>query len=504
MIMINEIGTSNASYPITYCGLRGPRLDCALEKVTITGGKFITAGVTTAIGKRDKGILIKARDVYLLQVMWVAKQYILLFDVNDRRAWLVDGASALLHLVRCSINNMQEDKEFGGQCLFTWDHFREAAEQVSGKQAAVSMLIDERNIQQKIFKRKVEEWQEDSIDSSGNVTVVTKSKKSFFHFSDKVEQICQILEEIVDRQTAVAGEDGLKISTMSPRRRLLGYDFVDIVEDRDLLYLKVYDPHDFGRGWVDLVTAIRATTLFGNGFGELIKPRDPAGLCSNWTEVPKSKDYLAVSVSTMTELLQRGNKNEVPWRIVDDIYWHSPGNPFGVCQCGDVSSCDPVQVLLPSGFQKRWGKSFKSPTVLHDKGALIFGNSRLFPLQGGVHDDPIRRITRRNRGKIEEHRDATAAQSSMSSRISNSLFHSRGINTGKNSLLPRDTLPNMTSSDEAAIIDFPPKMRLQSFWQVVREFCHIPDGVIGNPSSESVREIPTSEAVRSVTRSYHG
>ena len=57
MIMINEIGTSNASYPITYCGLRGPRPDCVLEKVTIAGGKFITASVTTAIGKRDKGLL---------------------------------------------------------------------------------------------------------------------------------------------------------------------------------------------------------------------------------------------------------------------------------------------------------------------------------------------------------------------------------------------------------------------------------------------------------------
>lgn len=465
-----KLGTSSASYPITYCGLRGPPPDCVLEKVTITGGKFITASVTAAIGKRDKGILIKARDSYLLQVMWVAKQYILLFDVNDRRAWLVDGASALLHLVRCSIKYMQEDKEFGGQCLFTWDHFREAAEQVSGKQATVSMLIDEKNMQQKLFKRKVEEWQEDSIDSSGNVTTVTKSKHSFFHFSDKVEQICQMLEEIVDRQTANAGEDGLKISKMSPRRRLEGYDFMDIVEDRDPLYPKVYNLHDFGRGWVDLVRAIRATTLFGNGFGELMKPTDPTGLCPTWSEVPKSKDYLAISVSTMTELLQRGDKNEVPWRIVDDIYWHSPGNPFGACQCGKVSSCDPVQVLLPSGFRKKWGKGFKSPTILDDKGALIFGNSRLFPLQWGDHGDPTKEIIRRNRGKIEEHHETTSSQSSISSRIGTLSSHRRAFTIGNNPLVPRDTLVNTALSEVS-----PPRMRLQSFWQVVREFCHIPD-----------------------------
>lgn len=384
----------------------------------------------------------------------------------------MDGPSALLHLVRSSIKYMQEDKEFGGQCLFTWDHFREAAEQASGKEAAVFVLIDEGNMQQKLFKRKVEQWQEDSVDASGKLTEVTKSKHSFFLFSDKVEYICQILEEIVDRKTAAAEEDGLKISKMSPGRRLEGYDFKDIVEDRDPLYPKVYNPNKSAYGWMDLVGAIHATTLFGNGFGELIKPIDAAGLCPTWVEVPKCKDYLAVSVSTMTEILQRGDKNEVPWRIVDDIYWHSPSIPFRACQCGDVPSCDPVQVLLPSGFRKRLGRSFRSPAILEDKGALIFGNSRLFPLIWGDHGAPTSETTRGNRGKLEEYPDTAAPHSNMDSGIATSLPHQRGAIFGENSSMPTDTTANMASSDEAAYNDFLPRVRLQSFWQVVKEFCH--------------------------------
>lgn len=477
VIMINVIGTSTASYPITHCGLLRTQPGCVLEKVTIGGGKFITASVTAAIGKRDKGILIQARDSYLLQLMWVANQHVLLFDVNDRRAWLVDGASALLHLVRSSIKYVQEHEEFGRYCLFTWDRFREAAEEASGKLAAISVLTNEDNMQQKLFKRRVEEWREDSIDASGQLTVVKKIKQTYFHFSDKVEQIYHVLEQIVDHQTAGAAEDGLKFRKMSPRRRLEGLEFLDIVEDRDPLLPKVYNLNNFGKGWVDFVRAIHATILFGNGFGELIQPIDPAGLCSSWMQVPKSRDYLAVSVSIMTELLQRGDKNEVPWRIVDNLYWHSPGKTFEACQCGDVSSCDRVQVLLPCGFRKKWARGFSSPKYLEDKGALIFGNSRLFPLRWGDHGDPTREVVQGKRGELEEHDDAAAAappHSRVGSGIATPLPHRRGANIGESPFIPSGTPAEEASFNEAAIMTYQ-GVRLKSFWQMVREVCHLKD-----------------------------
>ena len=282
MIIINITGTPIASYPIRHCRLPLTRRGCVLEKVTISGGKFITAGVTAAIGKRDKGILIGARENHLQQLMWVAHQYILLFDVNDRRAWLVDGASALLHLVRSSVKYLQEHQGFGNLCLFRWNHFQEAEENASSKQAAISVLTNEENMQQKLFRRRVEEWEEYSIDASGRSTSVVKKKHTYFHFSDKVEQIFHTLEEIMDHQAAAAEEDGIKFRPrMSPRRQLEGFDFTEIVEDRDPIYPRIHNLHDSGKGWVDFVRAINATTLFGNGFGELIQPIDPAGLCSS-------------------------------------------------------------------------------------------------------------------------------------------------------------------------------------------------------------------------------
>jgi hypothetical protein len=347
-------------------------------------------GITAAIGKKDKGILIKPRDNYLRQLSWVTKKYVMLYDVNDRRAWLVDGASALLHLVRSSIKHFQESKVFAELCLFRWENLQEAIQEASGEEAALSVLTNEDNMRQEIFKRPVEEWQEESIDAAGNRNIIRKSKTSFVRFSDIVEQTFQMLEQIFDHKAAAAAEDGygFKLRTSS-RRQLEGFDFIDIAEDRDPLYSHVHTLHDSGKGWVDFVRAIQAITLFGNGFGELIKPVNLSTLCPSWWEVPRNRDYLAVTVSTMKELLRRGDVSKAPWRVADDIYWHTPDRTFEECNCRSITvQCDRVQVLLPPGLQKACGKGFRSPACLMDEGALIFGHSLKFPLRWKDHEDP--------------------------------------------------------------------------------------------------------------------
>lgn len=426
--------------------------------------------MTAAIGKKDKGVFIKPRENYLYQLKWIAHEYILLFDVNDRRAWLVDGASALLHLVRSSIKHLQNQKEFGGLCLFKWDHFQEATQQASGKEAAVSVLTNEENMHQKLFKKPVEEWQEESVDTSGKSTVVTKLKTTFFRFSDKVEQTYHMLEEIIDHQAAATEEDGLRFKfRTSPRRQLEGFEFMDIAEDRDPLHPHVHSLHDIGKGWIDLVRAIHATTLFGNGFGELIKPTVSKELCPSWMEVPKGKNYLAVSVPIMEELLRRrGDKKEIPWRVVDEIFWHTPSKTFEACHCRHVPSkvhCNRVQVLLPSGFR---GKGFSSPTYLEDEGALIFGHSLNFPLRGGAQVDHSQEVIQQ---ECEEPPDDDAApDSGIGSKTINPLTDRCSAKAGENSFTQSDVLASKVPLAQNSMNSVSRKFTLISFGQLLRRF----------------------------------
>ena len=54
----------------------------------MSGGK-ISATKSAAIGKSDKGIVIKTREDYIRQLKWISGKFVLLFDIEDKRAWLV-------------------------------------------------------------------------------------------------------------------------------------------------------------------------------------------------------------------------------------------------------------------------------------------------------------------------------------------------------------------------------------------------------------------------------
>ncbi|KAK0717673.1 hypothetical protein B0T26DRAFT_645268, partial [Lasiosphaeria miniovina] len=105
----NLTGSADANYKIGWSGLMQPRAGCAFEKVSIVGGMFITAEVSCLLGKKDKPIHIRSRDDYIMRLKWIAQKFVVLYDTQERRAWLVDGVSALLHLVRASLKHDQGD-----------------------------------------------------------------------------------------------------------------------------------------------------------------------------------------------------------------------------------------------------------------------------------------------------------------------------------------------------------------------------------------------------------
>lgn len=70
----------------------------------------------------------------------------------------------------------------------------------------------------------------------------------------------------------VVTADGIGFRARStPWRLLKGFDFMDIATDEDPLRPRMTYLIRRGKGWVDLVRAIHAVTLFGGRFGDLIK-----------------------------------------------------------------------------------------------------------------------------------------------------------------------------------------------------------------------------------------
>ncbi|KAF2797791.1 hypothetical protein K505DRAFT_322311 [Melanomma pulvis-pyrius CBS 109.77] len=384
-------GSPNANYSIDWSQLQKGHQGCAFEKVVISGGQFVTLGASFVVGKKDKPVFIKARDDYLSQLRWISQKFVILYDVDDRRAWMIDGCSALLHLVRASLEHNRDD-EFAESFLFDSNQLEEAYPIRVGKAAAISVLTNERNSNIKIHQKRDDSYDEETTTQDGNVDRVTKRKTTFYCFKDRVDHVYHILEQIIAYQAQIESQDGVGFKVRSSsRRQLEGFDFMDIASDQDPLYPRVITLASSGVGWVDFARAMHAVTLFGRGFGDLFTSASDTHPCNQWRDVPKGHDHLAVCVSDLQWILKRrGSTASTPWRLVDNIIWYNPDKIFAPCK-GEVatnSCCDRVQVLLPSSTLSLWTRKYISPARLELSGAVIFGHNRKLPLRWGDSGDP--------------------------------------------------------------------------------------------------------------------
>ncbi|KAI9854954.1 MAG: hypothetical protein M1813_000619 [Trichoglossum hirsutum] len=388
-------GTRHANYKLGWSRLPDPNQKCAFDKVSISGGKYITAGVNCAIGIKDKPVHISLVDDYISMLYMIAERHFVFYDVKDRRAWLVDGANGLLHMLHASIRHHQSDRRLRERFLFDYDEFQEADPMLAGPDAAFEVLASENNQSLPFYLKARETWVEKTTKLGGQSEEVMKEKVTHFCLKDRVDQICHLLGQIIAHQDDIHTQAGVGFRLRrTPRRQLEGFDFMDVATGQGTLWPKVATLHATGAGWVDFARAIHAITFFGTGFGELFRPRGSQGECGScyWNSgVPKGRDYLAVRVTVLEGILDRkGDTTDHPWRLVDNIYWHTPDKSFEPCKCSPTSSVkhDLVQVLLPATFLKIWGRGLRSPAKLASSGLVVFGHSWKFPLRWQARGDP--------------------------------------------------------------------------------------------------------------------
>lgn len=339
-------------------------------------------GASFVVGKKDKPIILRSRNDYISQLRWISNKWVILYDIGDRRAWMVDGVSTLLHLVRASLIHNKNDL-FSDVFLFDMKDLVEAPSDRLGKASAISVLTNVKNTNLKLHQKSSETFQEDTTKKTGETEETKKSKSSYYCFKDRVDDICHIMEQLVTYQSQINSQDGVGFKVTTKSKRLLGgFDFMDIVGDEDPLWPRVVTLSPAGAGWLDFAQVMQAVVLFGRDFGELIRPSSDVQICDPWKSVPRGLDYLTICVSDLKEILKkRGNTGINPWTLVDDIRWHSPRAIFGPCEKSKKGKnknlcCDRVQVLVPSTAPNLFTRTYNSPAYLEDEGAVIFGHNR--------------------------------------------------------------------------------------------------------------------------------
>ena len=452
-------GTSSAVYDrIDWAQAEFCSAGIAFEKASIVGGQFLTGGASFIKGTRNTPLFSPATKHYMEQVEWLTGKNMILYDVDERRAWLIDGALAMLHLMCTRLS--QRPYRSNPACQLEKLSYANCAD---GADAGYIALTNAANMKLEVF-REEHSWEE-KVDNFISASIVEKrTTTTITQFSDLVTQAWYVVEEMFAHQARLQTTSGVNLR-FTTRDKLEGYDFMDVAKGESPLKPRFVTLNASGKGWVDLVRSIGAVCLLGSGFGDLILPSEKdRGLCRRWHHVPFGRDYLATTVSTVKQIRRRNaSKNVVGgvFQVAQGVYWHQHDKLFGACHCKSSrwkESCDRVQTLLPASIgAKRPPADLLDPK--YENGAVIFGRGKRCPYHWPKDPgkDPEEHVLQEDSDgdeeddDEEEHRDLhanmTAEDSGLGTSLSTGASHS--FNSASASFLASAavSLPTQSPSD---------------------------------------------------------
>lgn len=338
-----------------------------------------------AVGAKDTPIRL-TRNGYIPMLQWISTKYVVLWDEEEKKGWLINGTSALLHLVRTSLKHYSED-DFSSAFLFDASKMEDQMDHKPN--SAVRVLISDQNRDLEIYpgsRERFDQKESTQTDGSGGDIKSTR-KRGYFLFEDLVKQHLNNLEQIIDYQRRSATQDGVKVK-MRVRKHLEGWDFAELATDHDP-YARVATLQAMGYGWVDFVRSIGAVVLFGRGFGEIIRPAQCGSeMCLDWKSLPSHRYYLAVSMADLSKIMSKhGDPAASPPRPVHELLWHSPNGVLSACSCLSRDGWggsgrhamhrhhDPVQVFYPRTSELVLRSRLRGPERLEPSGAVVFGHN---------------------------------------------------------------------------------------------------------------------------------
>ncbi|KAL4934323.1 uncharacterized protein BDV17DRAFT_5089 [Aspergillus undulatus] len=459
---VEYCGHATALQSISASGLPSPPPSIIIDRLYLEGGAQVVGGFSMGINNKENPFWLERESDYPSLIKWISSQPIVFYDISDSRAWLVDGVSALLHLVRVSLHLDQTDPESPYEWVFDASALKDTWNGSStGRLAALKTLTCWDNLKLPLYVK------DNTNHARGSRR---QSEKRYSTLGDRVKKIMHSIEILLDRQVKAASQDGIKISqTLSTQRSIVGFDILDVINPLGPIHARIKHMPSRSHGWIDLIQTLGVTTIFGKGFGDLIQPSAPDVICSRWKLVPTGMDYLAASVSTLNMLYDKRLLRLEPGlglgEMTNKIIWVSTtGQPFEACECMSSAGrsanghgpCKfhPVQYLVS---KRPWklniiprGSTPIDLASLERTGAVVFGHlSSLGRRKGSNSTDGIPQHLKANEPVLLSARATDTSQGSIgTSRSSTVGSGSDNVQSTVSTQSTGITAPSILSSGE--------------------------------------------------------
>jgi nucleoside phosphorylase len=306
----------------------------------------ITDGHPISFGSKDGH-----RESRVDKLEYITGKYVILWDEDDKRGWMMNGATALLHILRASLERNRTGK-FRSKCSFKPEQMQEAETRYESD-SALEVLLNHENQSLSIFEG------ED------------------FTVKDRIEDFVYILDQMTEYEETRLIKKSRAIGPKNQAsERLEGWDFIDVATRKYPVCPRSGVLQTIGRSWTELTRSLNAITIFGRGFGDLIQPVDSCNLCSHWDRLPKNRYYLAALIPDVMQIFKDVQPRLTsPRMLFDDILWHHSDRTVDLCAClkdSSIKHFDIVDILKPHNT----GQGSEGMYWIDSKesGAVLFGN----------------------------------------------------------------------------------------------------------------------------------
>lgn len=301
---------------------------------------------------------------------------VVFYDTSSRQAWLVDGASALLHMSRAWLSS-RHARYAPPDVVDQFLH----SEDLNGRESALQSLIRRENRKLRLFAQSEIKVETSRDPKTGEPSQAKKTVETWWCFQDLVELKWHILEQIHDHLVNLRTSPTSDLRLPFGKQHIEGFEFVDVLSGKSPIRPKSAELKSSSGDWLEFTTNANAINIFGSDFGDLVMPSANVDnrnqSCGRYAPSPPDLDYLTAPVSVLRQISEAYSKSKGECvRLGSSTYWTDPTSSFESCSCLHASCAVNVVRFHSSPARLRKGKESlcrKNIFAQYPRGAVIFG-----------------------------------------------------------------------------------------------------------------------------------
>ncbi|KAK0972900.1 hypothetical protein LTS01_014794 [Friedmanniomyces endolithicus] len=321
--LICTAGSKHASYDVGFTGPNFMSTGYAVKDLTLGFSKIFAMSAKLVPGHKDTRFTHSKAECYELQIGYVKSTRVLFYDVQEDRAWLVNGLDALLHLSRAYLSSPYAEpaeNDFHTHLVEQFQH----RDFVKGRwQTAHEVLCNPKNLKIRIGHTYEPDNEASTAGSDGGPLTTLPG----MYFKDVVSNFCEIMREIKAHNEDARRRDAEQITAKRPfaSKQIVGFGFADIMSMQQTMQPRFAKLKSSGQSWMKVASQAGAINILGSGFGQLLSLSND---CKKCTEIPPGQSFLTTSTELLRRIAdERGVVSDDYLQLAKGVFLHRPNRP---------------------------------------------------------------------------------------------------------------------------------------------------------------------------------